>query len=413
MVKDAPKIWIWFKAWRVRSWKRTPVGLKWCFFFKPPISRVQHPSFEEYPMWFHVYSFFYALAEVSKLAKVLERMAIGPETEGDHIETYSGLWHGTWNIWNNENSDGDEKVTSVGHCWIKASKPFECPLHWNCCTLNSIDFRNTKYSQKGPSIQRGGFRRKKTFWRTTHQTSIPCSSAWHTYIVSYNQNIRFTVGYLRHPQTATFPSDMPIRPNLGVHAKGLKDKRRTTVHILISARICTESSKLAFRNKKMIWLISLDESLLTTSSLPPLPMPLMFRNVSLNANDQEFVGVDHHQEAGCLATERDRSHVPWKCRKVVTTMPRCDKYSLPSWSLRSVLFGQYVDVKLLEAVSNTIWTIWRYQPCLDFFSHLHAEMWTYYIITARLVTVVGCFDERVDLTVYPLWTLPSGRKLSP
>lgn len=73
-------------------------GLKWCF-LKPPISRVQHPSFEEYPMWFHVYSFFYALAEVSKLAKVLERMAIGPETEGDHIETYSGLWHGAhWGL---------------------------------------------------------------------------------------------------------------------------------------------------------------------------------------------------------------------------------------------------------------------------------------------------------------------------
>ena len=98
MVKDAPKIWIWFKAWRFRSWKPIPVGLKWCF-LKPPISRVQHPSFEEYPMWFHVYSFFYSLAEVSKLAKVLERMAIGPETEGDHIETYSGLWHGAhWGL---------------------------------------------------------------------------------------------------------------------------------------------------------------------------------------------------------------------------------------------------------------------------------------------------------------------------
>lgn len=86
----------------------------------------------------------------------------------------------------------------------------------------------SKYSQKGPSIQRGGFRRKTAFLRnhSSNKHTLQCYLA-HIYgILQSEYQIHSWLPLAS--SNGHLPSDMPIRPNLGVHAKGLKDKRRTT-----------------------------------------------------------------------------------------------------------------------------------------------------------------------------------------
>lgn len=147
-------------------------------------------------------------------------------------------------------------------------------------------------------------------------------------------------------------------------------RTREGLHILLSARICTESSRLAFKNKKMIWLISLDDSLLTTS--PQLVFVRFYHHFLCHSCLEMSASMPMIRNLlALIITKKLVASLPKgtgrmfheKCRKVVTTMPRCDKYSLPSWFLRSVLFGPYVDVKLLEfGLFGDINRVWTFFP---------------------------------------------------
>ena len=128
-------------------------------------------------------------------------------------------------------------------------------------------------------------------------------------------------------------------------------RTREGVHILLSARICTESSKLAF---EMIWLISLGDSLLTTS--PQLVFVRFYHYFLRHSSCSLGMSASMPMIRNLLALiitkklvawrpKGKGSHVPWKCRKVVSSMPKCDKYSPLSCFLHSV-FGPYADVKL-------------------------------------------------------------------